>query len=532
MTVRPQIGAPVVFAAALLFAPVGGCTEKGAVVLLLERPTLEQLDPLSNPTPVELRLQVHRGPHVEILTAAWPASGRGLDVGELEPGPVDRMLLSAFASDGRLVGYGAMGPMEVPKKGKVTLAVPFRRPLSYVAGGTNLAVFDTSRPKEEQLLDPLLIGTGSDLTTAVDGTPDGRHLLVTTQGPHQLHVVDTRTHSVTQVVDLPDSPTFLSVSQDSEWVVVSHYDTNEVTFVRLNDVLEGRGTSAQWTLGLTTSPGPAAVATLPGGQQVAAVLGGRLRIDFVCQPEPAPSTLHIVDLASRTLQGTVTLNEGARAIAATVDQSAVFVAFPCDSRAARLDPSNWQELDSDDLPAPTHLMATDTTLFVGNSSDAVGTGPSFQPAELSLNTVDLGNNVVNTLQMPFFKERIPLHTHTGGDALTLTLDPLTVRVFRMSVAPGETRISVLVVAGYYTTGFSVGQLTVPETNATSLTYVTVDRGSAEIVGRYRATCTVTLLGPNPDGLEANRCEDLESFSQPPSNQDFEPLGVTTLYGAP
>lgn len=500
-----------------------GCPGKGKVHLTLDLPETEKLNPIEDEGLREFRLQVRRGNEVESLTATWGGAQPGFSFGDLDPGHIDMLALSGYTLDGRLLCYGRTGPVEIPDGGETTAHLAVRRPITYLTGASDVKVFDTSRDREKQLLDSIGAAGSTGRTLSVAMTPDGRYALVLADEPPRLIVVTTRNHTIFREHSLSGSPKYMSVSADGRWAAVCDplSTSGNIAIYDVNQLINNQNPQPATTGPNLDRPpeGIPAFVRLADGQERVAVLGNRLGIRFECPTDPIDeSVLYLIDPYEGTIAATINLSAGARAVAAGPGSSYVFVALPCNQEVRVIDPNTRQKVSSFTASKPTALVMSapdesNTFLFVGNANETT-------PAKLVINTIDLAAAWNGESSIDYYKERV--HLQAGPDAeLTLTVEPESVRVTRMSAPPGQQRLSLLVYAKYSSQQFEWGQSTVPETITTTRAYVSLDRTSGELGGRYRAYCRVEEGGSG--------CADVDLGLQPV--EDFIPSGIATIYGS-
>ena len=515
---------------ALLLA-LSGCPDKGQLDLKLDIPSNSDLNPLTNAALREFRIQVHRGEDIEVQAALWNGATQSLEIGELDPGAVDALVLAGYSNDGRLLAYGRTGSFQVPDGNQIALSLPFRRPLTYVSGLNGaLQVFDTSLKNEKQILDPLQVvpeAQSPEATFTAATTPDGRYLLTLTHKPPLLTVVDTRTHTVTRSHVLDLEPSYLGISPDSRWVVASDPGAEgirdgTVMIMDLNRVINDPNFSPVKITGLGDyrPEGRPAFTTLNNGQERVVLVGKRANFYFDCTEEP--SVLQFADPYSGEMDVPMPLSGPARSVASFPKSPYLFVAMPCQGAVLVVDPDtktiqNTLAVESPMSLAMSSPFESTPYLFVGNATEASG----FEPAKLSVTRINLTNYIMGTDEVSFYNESILLEDLQDGTKVTLTMEPQKIRIWRMSLPPGQQKLSLLAYTVY-----SHGNIASYGLNAKSITtdtYVTLDLNSGELGGRYRANCYI-------EGLDTDGgCLELPQGQQP--QQPFLPFGLTTIYGS-
>lgn len=521
---------------ALAVLVMAGCPEQGRLELVLDLPPDAELNPLTNETLREVRLQVHKSGSVTVKAAIWNDENRVLEMGNLDPGPVEAVVLSGYSAEGRLLSYGRTGSFEVPDGRDFTVMLPFRRPLTYLSGLRGaVQVFDTSRRNERQILPPLIVNPddpGTGTTFAATATPDGKHIVLATHNPSRLVIIDTGNHQVIRSHPLDFEPYHMGISRDGKWLVAA--DSGMITGQEgkmivggLHQAISGPVFTPRTISGLGDLPpsGRPAFMTLADGRERVVMVGKRAPFDFNCSEEP--SVIHLIDPNTGQMEEPMLLPSTARAVASSPHSNYFFVAMPCQESVLVVDPNNrtiknlWVDRPMD--MAVSSPFETRPYLFVGNVSEADST----RPARLSVTAIDLENHEHDTIAIPFFDETTIIRTEPDGTKVTLTLEPRELRIWGMSLPPGDQKLSLLVYAVYSHDRIVFGDLTLNPRAISTDTYVTLDIGSGELGGRYRANCnyegTATPL-PKEEG-----CLPLPPGQEP--DDPFLPWGLTAIYGS-
>lgn len=522
-----------------LFIPVfltAGCPERGRLELKLEIPADTELNPLTNEALREVRLQVHRGGSVTVRAAIWKDENQTLEMGNLDPGQVDAVVLSGYSAEGRLLSYGRTGSFEVPDGWDFTVMLPFRRPLTYLSGLKGaVQVFDTSRRNERQILPPLIVNPddpGTGTTFAATATPDGRHILLATHNPSRLVVMDTANHRVIRSHPLDFEPYHMGISRDGRWVVAA--DSGMVNGQEGKMIVGGLHqaiSSAEFTprtisgLGGLPPSGRPAFMTLADGRERVVMVGKRAPFDFDCSEEP--SVIHFIDPYTGQMEEPMFLPSTARAVASSPHSNYFFVAMPCQESVLVVDPNNrtvknlWVDRPMD--IAVSSRFESNPYLFVGNVTQA----DLSRPARLSVTAIDLESYDHDTIEVSFFDETTMIRTEPDGTRITLTLEPKELRIWGMSLPPGDQKLSLLVYAVYSHGTINLGDLTLNPRSISTDTYVTLDIAGGEIGGRYRANCNYE--GTNIPLPKGEGCLPLPPGQEP--DDPFMPWGLTAIYGS-
>jgi len=544
-TMRAMIAEALAIVAILAMLPLGSaCNGKGRVRLVLDLPDRgnKELYPMDERL-TELRLQVHRGGDTVINTAAWSLNMIKVTIGDIDPGPVDSLILAGYSAEGRLLAYGRTTGLLVPDGQAINIPLVLRKPISYVTGGGTLLPFDTTKLNDAQILSPIDISRANQGPgVAVTSTPDGRYVLVAATNPARLVVVDTKTDSpISQGggINLSANPKTLAVSPDGQWVVVGMDSGSRhfLTAYAFSDILSGnqpRGIDYE----LTGSPGPMTFVRRENGILAVEVLVQPWPQDKSCdQVTPADtSSVMAFDLGGSTITQTTQLDGPASDLTTSLDSAYTFVAEPCEARGqagpggviALIDPLAGTKKTNYSADNVRSLAMAGSVVIVGQMNATTASIDS--GATLQLFTIEV-NNVRQVLApMPYYEQEI-----TVGDALEdgtrmgLTLVPRLVLPYAISPAPAGGRAGILVHAQYQYTEDSlyVGGQQLPHLTVDTWSYVTVDLAGPNLGNRTLLRCDVSL--PNFQGNALN-CGEFSRGEAPNWGSTSYPTDITTLYG--
>ena len=534
-----------------LIALPGGCKSNGQLTIQLDLPSNHDvLSPMADTrlSSFSLVVRSETGEVEKISTVPLDSSSGtlaitgSLSVGEVPVGLAGTLSLIGYSATNQVLAYGEVGPLDISATGEQAVVLALRKPLTYISGGPEILVFDTSRSHANDLIPAVTLDGTGQASTAVATTPDGRYILAAvadrsptapTGAPPKLIIFNTSTHLESRSVILTHRPEYLSVSPDGQWAVISSTADNWVTIVDLHYLLAGGNPADATKEVVFASPKRAAFVKGAGGESLAVILRDQMEIDALCDPAPLPSTLSVFDLTTGTLLNTTVLFSGARDIASRPGDKRIFIAQPCLGRIAAFNAHTYEETLLINVQVPTSLIIKDSTLWVGSADLSPDGGTT--AARIAISAVDLTTmTLTKPIDTPYLSEGYVVKTDDQeSSALILSAKPRTVRVYHLSVPPGSTRISALVYANYYGDYRSAPiDLTVPiieQVEIYSAAYVGLDTTTGEIRRRFRGFCIARL---NLLDTPLYYCTELESHESPPNGNEFLPSGATSLYGVP
>lgn len=536
----------------LLLSAALSCKGGGKLVLHLERPSANQgLDPMEDPRldHFSLVLRDNDGEPLSISAAPVDIADNEAPIGEVPVGSVGSITLVGYSATNQVLAWAESGPLTINASEEVQADLPIRKPFTYVAGGPSILGFDTTLTGAED--DTLDLAPTQGITTDVASTPDGRFLLISVGDPENpiplvspsLQLVSTATHTPGRSIPLAFIPGALSLSPDGRWAVVAEYQppgvldqASQVAVINVEAALAG-STNAAKTLNMANA-GRVAFVRSQSGEDLAVILRAPLGPIDTCASAARNATLSTITLEDGTLAGPpVDLGESARDLASDPKDHRVYVALPCSNRIVTFDVDDHAVVGAPwNLTAPSSVQISGSSLWVGsNQSVQPGTGV---PAPLTIHRIDPFTDPQTEptrMDIPFPSEAVVAGTAVGSLLLVEAL-PYYVSVYRLSVPPGETNLSALVVAGYHADPITVTDG--PNTWQTkavdliSASYLGIDTGAQDIRRRFRARCYAIPEDADPnDPATWLPCRGLPPNEQP-QQASFFPRGVTSIYGVP
>jgi len=531
---------PWLVSALSLLAFLGGCKSHGSVMITLELPAAQELNPMADPRLASFSLVVSDtdGNVQKINTEPYAPGVRQVDIGELPVGDIGRLTLVGYSDANQVLAYGEASGIAVGAYDDILVSLPFRKPYTYMAGGPSVSVFDTTQAHSADVVSPIEINSPGQTTSAVATTPDGRYVLAAVADPatpsaSKLLVFNTGQHTEAYRVPLNHSPDFLSVSHDGHWAILSATDASRITVVDLQDVFADVDPALTTRDIVFAAPKRAAFVRRTDGRDLAVVLQNSLLKGEDCLSAALPSTLSVIDLSDGNLLNSTFFETTLADVASRPGDSLVYAAEPCQQRVATFDTNSYQVSTLVGVQSPTSLIVKDDLLWIGREELFQPTSPN--TARILIDRVNLNTlEYTPVVTTPFLQEGLVVRegNDQGASRVVLRANPLIVQVYHLSVPPGGTRISALVWAGYF--GAYNPALETPEGDLSevlfiSYSYVGLDTNTGEIRRRFRAGC---LAFKNNDLVNDECCEALEPFEAPPCTQEFVPEVATSLFGVP
>jgi len=539
--------------ALLLLATATGCKDDGQLVLELDLPASNAgLDPMEDERLDHFTLTVHdaAGGVETINTVPYEPGRRSLDIGQVPVGALGDLRLVGYSATNQVLAWAETGALTTRQSSAVSVSLALRKPFTYIAGGGEIVGFDTARSEVDTVATTIPLGGG--VSTDIAATPDGRFLLVSVAGfenppavAPSLKLYTTAAHQPGKEIPLAFKPGHISLSPDGAWAVVAQYreegeDAQHVAVVDMQRALNAADPSTAARIVNMQNASRVAFVTDRSGEPLAVILRDQLDASLDCEDPARDSQLSTIRLSDGTLVDTAdTLGMKIRDITSDPADHRVFVADTCSDRVAVFDVDDQSVTGFPwTITRPYSLIVSDRRLYVGGLHTTPGATEEAARIEVTVFDPwdDLSNANVRTLSVPFPSEAVVVVTLGNDPGVRLLVDivPQDVRVYRLSVPPGENRLSALVRAEYHASSFQIqGEsvtLTIPALDITSESYIGLDSGSAAIRRRYRAYCIAYAQNPAPDPPTPLFCKPLDPHEQ--HEDEFRPRGATSIYGVP
>ncbi len=521
-----------------------GCEGNGHLRIVLQLPQAESLQPdLKRASQIQLSAVRPDGTR-ESVQKVWKDTQQPLYIGKIEPGRVDYLELVGFAADGHVLAYGrtSVGMIPEAQDGEVTMAL--RKPITYVAGSGFILTIDTSEFDENQVLDPIPIGTqptGGD-TQAVATTPDGTYLLAGGTAPvAQFAAVPTSgsndPNATVRSLNWRDGfyLTDLAVSPDARWLLVAGTTSTGGAIYKfsLANVLHApTDPNGINPAGITTGkPTKILFTSLPDQTLAAVVLIDSLDPkEENCPASPPASSYYFLPLDSPAFQPhEIPLGGAASDIQTTMNPPMLYVVYPCGTTSG--DPAGLAGLDptSGDLaypiipiPGARSLARTSDFLIVGR----VATSQAGAYIELILQDIHGPWNAPEQRQIEVPPLDVRIGEPNGATILYLSIPPTSIVPYMMQGAPAGDRISLLLQGTFVSSPLSVGGLQIPQITVHGYFYATVDI-EAEVIG----TMILTQNEITQDGSQPYTVTSIGGLSEL-GLEEFQPTDLAHIYEVP
>jgi hypothetical protein len=550
----------------LALSATGGCLAEGQLEIILELPISGQgLNPMDDSRLDHFSLVVWgSGGSVETINnVPYKPGTRPFAIGRVPVGALGGLTLIGYSGVNQVLAYGQAGAFTTDETGSVTVNLALRKPFTYVAGGHQVFAFDNTRSDTDDTQSPLPATGG--VTTDIASTPDGRYLLVSVADFSAVPTIQpaiklftTASHQPGKEIPLVFKPGHISLSPDGRWAVVSEYRPDDLStptepadMVAIVDVpaaLESPNPSQTVRTMSISNPGRVAFVRNQVGLDLAVVLTDALPPAFGCGDGAPSSSLSTIRLDTAQLVGTpVELGTPVRDITSDPLDYRVFLADTCNFQVLQFDahsqvvagaPWSFTQVTSQakDL-APYSVIISGSRLWVGLMDDVGVDGQ--EQALLHLASVTgwtaPSRSIMNIMSLPFTSEAVEVLTDGGGGGARVLIDiqPYRVRLHRLSVPPGEGRVTALVRAEYYTDeiNFTGTSFYLNPVGIVSESYLALDTGSAGIRRQFRIQCrALDYTDPvNPQEID---CQELAAHEFLIPEDSFTPRSVTSIYGVP
>lgn len=402
----------------LLLGLSAGCGDSGRLLIVLDRPSQQQLDPLRDGRLSKFSLRVIQSGSLRDQEVFSSLSGE-LAIGDVPVGtPIDLRLAGKSAGD-QMLGLGRVFDVEVAGDGDTTVAIKFRKPIGYVAGNSGLKLFDAMAPTEAEVasLTPLK-------TPAVEGiaaSTDGAWLL--TVGGNTLHAYRTGDNARWARLPLVKPADCVAVSPDNRYAVVCHGADKLLGVVDLGLLAEKKDNGF-----IVKLPGRPTAVVFGRDRKVANVLVNGIGPGDGCGV--SNSRLVRVDLTSQGIKSDTPLNKPVADVAVDPRNDDVLLALPCENAMWRVSGTTLAPAASK-LPRPYDIAVTDDSIVAIGSTG--GASPSGQA-----NLFDLARPRFDNMQSKVFSVPSVLLGFSPGSGqvgtLVLLMDHSNLSIHDISVS--------------------------------------------------------------------------------------------------
>jgi len=496
----------------LLLTALAGCGDDGSVVIQLDLPDAESLDPLDGRV-AELTVTAAAGGEQLFSATAPVVVGEPLELGQVPVADQVRFELAGAAASGRVIAFGRSGALvDVRPDARVTVPIRVRRPFAYVAGGDELVVIDATLEPGQDYLGAL---PAAATISAAAVTADGAEIVIA--GADGLRLVPTASHlPATAAVALPGAPVELAVSDDGAWAVTSHQMPEEgIALIDLATLRAGSPADARFVPLLR--PGAVAIA---GG--IAWVMLAPLN-NLLCQGASSIAAIPLADPGGGVAP--VPLEGVGSELVADPDSGAAFAIRACsDGQVVRLAaPGAAPELAAE-VTGATSLAVAGQRLWIMGHVDGEG-------AHMSLASRPLAGGELTELELPTLEERalaVELEQTGQGGLIRLTADASS--AFDMVVLPDGEHVATLVAAIYFgdpAGDAGGGQPIVPGMQMITFEYQLIELATGLSAQRLRTSCELRW---DPGAL----LDDFRCALAPGQDQttaQFAPTDLAVIYGA-
>lgn len=436
---RPLAACLSLLLMAPLIVPAQGCSGDGKLLIILDRPSEQKLDPLLDDRLARFSLRVNHGGSVNV-SESFRSDANELTVGDVPVGSTFNLRLAGKTSSGQMLGLGQVFDVNLDADGS-TVQVKFRKPMGYVAGQPGLFMVDATASSRSKAA-PVPPMKGGDLNgvSAVASTPDGSWVLA---------VAGTKLVALrTKITKMPESKwaeakippggTFVAVSPDNRYAVICHPATNLISQVDLAKLAEGKSVVSTATLsGKPTK----AVFAANESNKVRILLNGVGHLDG-CTSKSSMAEV----ILGHTLRPAPPLSLGKPVADVAVDprDGALLLALPCEDALGRAKGGKAPEKIGGNVPRHYDLALSDQHLVVVGSK--FGSPPKGRAVLFDLSRGEFSSAQTKDFSLPPLGVAI---TSSGGTgAIMVMADLTTFTIYDVSVSPGGQRVVALFQARY------------------------------------------------------------------------------------
>ena len=509
----------------VVLATLLGACDSGGITIQLDWPDAEELEPEREQVE-EVTLSVLDGTDVAVRIVRALESAEWLDMGGIAPGNDLRFTVELRSSTQRLLGYGRSALVDMRSGGAEPVPLNVRRPFVYVAGGTHVATFDTTRDVSTPAYQGQIDLIGDPVSVAV--TPDGADLLVVTRTSQggALHRISTSDHRTArqEPISLSQEAVDMAVSASGRYVVLAHDGAGGG--ISIVDLTAPSGADALIFVAL----GPVqrvAAGVGSGGDERAYALG---TTGVLC--DQASTTITSISLQDPLAGGLSKTFAGPfEDLAASQYQDGVVVADRCRGTALLI--RGETELMSraiERVPGASAVAMKGTSAWVvgATRSDDPDIGVRLMLVGVDLSSCDEELCSSTRVDLPALDAVAITDQFSGpGDEASRRIVADSMKALEIVMLPDSRHIA-LTIAGEFVAEERSGGL-VPRIAVKSYEYVLVDTAAALFTQRVRTRCEIEVES-GPFGVSNWYCGKLPGQDEL-IGEDYPPLGLAVLYGA-
>jgi hypothetical protein len=398
----------------------------GRLLILLEPPSVDQLNPLKDTRLTKYSLRVSQAGQVTDQEAVRTDVAE-LSVGTVPTGePFDLRLAAKSAAD-EMLGLGFVRDVRAAETGESSVKVYFRKPVAYVGGRDRVIPLNTAAGSAEAPELGSFSLPGISRVTDVAATPNGAWVLVAADS--SLVPVLTSNHSVLEKVTLKAPVSCVAVSPDSRYAVVCHK-----TGVSVVDLAR-----------IGTPDVPYRTVEVTGGEPMRVVFGADRRTAHVlANAMPSlgdcpgtPSLLGKLDVDAPDVVVPDNLQQAVADIAVDPRDGGLLLALPCAGAGAlgRLR-NNVAEVLDVRVPAPYDIAIAEKSFLVAGRMSGTSEGMRVVRFDLTtpgFNVVDDRTNGFPPLELGF------RNISAGSGYLSWASEPAKLRIHHLAVSPDARR---------------------------------------------------------------------------------------------
>jgi hypothetical protein len=445
------------------------CGGEGRLLITLDRPSNQELDPLNDLRLSKFSLRLTQD-NLFTEQETYRSESADLQVGQVPVGAPFDLRLAGKTSTGEMLGLGIVLDVLVDGATETAVDVKFRKPMGYIAGGQTIYVLNASSSADKKNdLAPLTMPEVTD----VAATPNG--VLVLAAAGQFLYPIRTADHLPLQKVALPAPATCVAASPDSRQAVVCHSAEQSLSVVDLAQI--GSGQDPMVTVPLAGAPRRVAFTKEP---RSAWVLLGGIRSPADCAK--GGSQLVEVSLEAPQVLQRIDLKRPAADVAVDPRDGTMLLALPCEGSGA-LGRLHGDQVDvSLTLPAPVAIGVTEQSIIVISPGMTSGEG---HLVRYDLSKPGLSTPAAKqTFTLPNLEAFIGNSTKEDPGLLSWISTAQTMELREMAVAP-DSQKALLAFEAQYASDLQFLQCAY-ETQIQVAGYLLVDLSSGEVI-RHRFT---------------------------------------------
>ncbi|MBU1218315.1 WD40 repeat domain-containing protein [Myxococcota bacterium] len=530
-----------------------GCSGDGILSIQIDIASQSNtFNPLKDDSLAYLNLTIYNGDEVTNYASQY-VQGEPMDMGQVDVGNFDRIVLSGHTLSGGLVAYGDMSyDGKISSDEETSVSVPFRYPLVYLAGTRLLHIFHPYRTSDLGGYTPISMANDGEITTAVATSPDGISVLGTSvnKGTGAINIwlafSMNNVKSIEVALGVDEPVKAIKFSSDGKFAVLTSPEGNYIKIVNVHNFIAFTAKEDSILhIDLDESPSRPIDAAFTTSGKLAVLLSEDFSYN-TCNNAPS-SSVHFFTLADNlgadggaTDEGVTVSTDYISSMVSNPVDGRLFLSHPCAASISQVTAGSQvisPMLNVNNLlPCfkPVNLAVGDNTLFSTCYTVADTISPTWTEAKLLIQRFSLmsGSLTGNPLIMDYPQEAFYANATSSHPSGTIqhiqSAETLLPKDFTVTVKSG--RIALSIEAYFNIRSVNVGGSVLNGFKRKTHSLLFIDPSAEAVSNRFRSACYSVLseTDPPPAELTSSYCAPMANVFQP--TIEFIPGSVASLYG--